>query len=174
MQGLIQLYTGDGKGKSTAAFGLAIRAAGRGFNVAVLQFLKNRITGELISIEKLDNISVHRVNMSPKFTWDMNEEELAELYGESKRGLEHAKALAASGEYSVIILDEFIHTIVKGYVSKEDVLDFFATRPKNVELVLTGRNAPDWLIEAADLCTEMRCIKHPFEKGIPARKGIEN
>lgn len=174
MQGLIQLYTGDGKGKSTAAFGLAIRAAGRGFKVAVVQFLKSRITGELITLEKIDEISVTRVNHSPKFSWDMNAEELAELHKESKAGLELAIQMANSGDYSVIIMDEFIHTIVLGYVSKEEVLAFFENRPKDVELVLTGRNAPDWLIEAADLCTEMKAIKHPFEKGIPARKGIEN
>lgn len=174
MKGLIQIYTGDGKGKTTAAFGLAIRATGRGFKVAIVQFLKSRDTGEVSFIRQHSNIDMFRVNSSEKFTWEMNNAELENVVAESREGFQQLKSLAFSNKYDLIILDEIIHSINKEYIGKDELLAFFAERPQNVELVLTGRDAPEWLIEAADLCTEMRCIKHPYEKGIPARIGIEN
>jgi ATP:corrinoid adenosyltransferase len=174
MTGLIQIYTGNGKGKTTAAFGLAIRANGRGFKVAIVQFLKSRDTGEVSFIRQNSNIDMFRVNTSEKFTWEMNPEELENVVAESRKGFEQIKSLTFSNKYDLIILDEIIHSINKEYIGKDELLAFFAERPKNVELVLTGRDAPEWLIEAADLCSEMRCIKHPYEKGIPARVGIEN
>lgn len=171
--GLLQVYTGDGKGKTTAAFGLAFRAYGRGFKVAVVQFMKTWITGEVQLAETLENFHIKRIDTSPKFTWEMNEAELEELRLEIRKGFEYVRNLVKENKYDLLVLDEINHIIIKEFVSKEEILEFIDSKPDTLEIVMTGRNAPDWLMEKADLVTEMKCIKHPFEKGIPARVGIE-
>jgi ATP:corrinoid adenosyltransferase len=171
--GLLQVYTGDGKGKTTAAFGLAFRAYGRGFKVAVVQFMKTWVTGEVQLAQTLENFHVKRIDTSPKFTWEMNEAELEELRLEIRKGFEYVRNLVKENKYDLLILDEINHIIIKEFVSKEEILEFIDSKPDTLEIVMTGRNAPDWLMEKADLVTEMKCIKHPFEKGIPARVGIE-
>ena len=171
--GLLQVYTGDGKGKTTAAFGLAFRAYGRGFKVAVVQFMKTWITGEVQLAETLENFHIKRIDTSPKFTWEMNEAELEELRLEIRKGFEYVRNLVKENKYDLLVLDEINHIIIKEFVSKEEIIEFIDSKPDTLEIVMTGRNAPDWLIERADLVTEMKCIKHPFEKGIPARVGIE-
>lgn len=171
--GLLQVYTGDGKGKTTAAFGMAFRAHGRGFKVGVVQFMKTRATGEVMLAQTLENFFVKRIDTSPKFTWDMNEAELVELKATIREGFFLICELVKAAEYDMLILDEFNHIIVQGFVTKEEVLELIDAKPDSMEIVMTGRNAPDWLMERADLVTEMKCIKHPFDKGIPARVGIE-
>jgi len=171
--GLLQVYTGDGKGKTTAAFGLAFRAYGRGFKVAVVQFMKTWVTGEVQLAETLENFHVKRIDTSPKFTWEMNEAELEELRLEIRKGFDYVRNLVKENKYDLLVLDEINHIIIKEFVSKEEILEFIDSKPDTLEIVMTGRNAPDWLMEKADLVTEMKCIKHPFEKGIPARVGIE-
>jgi len=171
--GLLQVYTGDGKGKTTAAFGLAFRAYGRGFKVAVVQFMKTWVTGEVQLAETLENFHIKRIDTSPKFTWEMNEAELEELRLEIRKGFEYVRNLVKENKYDLLVLDEINHIIIKEFVSKEEIIEFIDSKPDTLEIVMTGRNAPDWLIERADLVTEMKCIKHPFEKGIPARVGIE-
>jgi len=172
--GLIQVYTGDGKGKTTAAFGLAFRAHGRGFKVGVVQFMKTWVTGEVLLAESLQNFYMKRIDTSPKFTWEMNQTELQELKIEIRKGFEQVLNLVKENAYDVLILDEINHIINQNFVSKDEIMELLNSKPESMELVLTGRNAPDWLIDKADLVTEMKCIKHPFEKGIPARVGIEN
>ena len=171
--GLLQVYTGDGKGKTTAAFGLAFRAYGRGFKVAVVQFMKTWVTGEVQLAETLENFHIKRIDTSPKFTWEMNEAELEELRLEIRKGFDYVRNLVKENKYDLLVLDEINHIIIKEFVSKEEIIEFIDSKPDTLEIVMTGRNAPDWLIERADLVTEMKCIKHPFEKGIPARVGIE-
>ena len=171
--GLLQVYTGDGKGKTTAAFGLAFRAYGRGFKVAVVQFMKTWVTGEVQLAETLENFHIKRIDTSPKFTWEMNEAELEELRLEIRKGFEYVRNLVKENKYDLLVLDEINHIIIKEFVSKEEIIEFIDSKPDTLEIVMTGRNAPDWLIERANLVTEMKCIKHPFEKGIPARVGIE-
>ena len=171
--GLLQVYTGDGKGKTTAAFGLAFRAYGRGFKVAVVQFMKTWVTGEVQLAETLENFHIKRIDTSPKFTWEMNEAELDELRLEIRKGFDYVRNLVKENKYDLLVLDEINHIIIKEFVSKEEILEFIDSKPDTLEIVMTGRNAPDWLMEKADLVTEMKCIKHPFEKGIPARVGIE-
>ena len=171
--GLLQVYTGDGKGKTTAAFGLAFRAYGRGFKVAVVQFMKTWVTGEVQLAETLENFHIKRIDTSPKFTWEMNEAELEELRLEIRKGFEYVRNLVKENKYDLLVLDEINHIIIKEFVSKEEIIEFIDSKPNTLEIVMTGRNAPDWLMEKADLVTEMKCIKHPFEKGIPARVGIE-
>lgn len=171
--GLLQVYTGDGKGKTTAAFGLAFRAYGRGFKVAVVQFMKTWVTGEVQLAETLENFHIKRIDTSPKFTWEMNEAELEELRLEIRKGFDYVRNLVKENKYDLLVLDEINHIIIKEFVSKEEILEFIDSKPDTLEIVMTGRNAPNWLMEKADLVTEMKCIKHPFEKGIPARVGIE-
>lgn len=170
--GLTQIYTGDGKGKTTATIGMALRSLRLNFKVAVFQFMKGEKTGEIVTIEEL-GAEVHMLNAQNKFTWNMNEAELQVLRNECQDGLKKVKHMAASGEYDMIICDEIINAINSKLVSNEDVLDLIAVKNKHTELTLSGRNASPALMEAADLVSEIQCIKHPFEKGIPSRKGIE-
>jgi cob(I)alamin adenosyltransferase len=173
MKGLIHVYTGHGKGKTTAAFGLALRAAGRGMRVAVVQFLKSQDTGEVIAARTIDNIDVFRVNTSTKFSWNMTPDEINVMMTETRDGFERVRELALSGRYALLILDEFVHVVNRQYVEKEEVLSLFEIRPPALELVLTGRDAPAWLVDAADVCSDIRCVKHPYQDGTTARLGIE-
>lgn len=170
-QGLVQVYTGDAKGKSTAAFGLALRAAGHGFKVVIIQFMKTPDYGEHRSFQRLaPEIEVktfgrkgfiHRGGARP------------EDYEQAAAALTCAGKIMHSGEVDILILDEINNALYFGLLKEEEVLDFLRQRPAGVEVVLTGRNAPAGIIAVADLVTEMRQVKHPYEKGIKARKGIE-
>jgi len=175
--GLVQIYTGEGKGKTTAAFGLAVRAAGRGGKVLIYQFLKptSLELGERLAIEKSGlGITVDCLDTE----WDMfksfdDSDTLAKTRVEITGVLKKIAEMAAEREYDAIILDELVFCVAKGLARIEDVKKLIAGRDKAVEIVMTGRGASDELIELADLVTEMKKIKHPFDKGICARKGIE-
>ncbi len=170
-KGLVQVYTGDGKGKTTAAIGLAVRALGNDFKVRVIQFFKSELSGEVAPIQKLGaDVSIHNHQERP--SWTMNEEQEQKLKADSIDGWNIFKELIESGKYDLIILDEANHVLHRGYIAKEEVLDIL-DNAKHTEVVFTGRNAPEWLITRADLVTEMKMHKHPFEQKIPARKGIE-
>ncbi len=169
--GLVQIYTGDGKGKTTAALGLALRAAGYGMRTYIGQFMKGQDYGELtgarllapyLTIEQYGRPSfVHLHRASPEDVRLAHE------------GLEKARAAMRSGNYAIIVLDEVCVALHFGLLEIEEVLAFLEEKPEGVELVLTGRRAPEELIARADLVTEMREVKHPYRRGIPARKGIE-
>ncbi len=170
-KGLVQVYTGDGKGKTTAAIGLAVRALGNDFRVRVLQFFKSEISGEVMPLQKLGaEVSVH--NHQDRPSWTMNEAQEQQLKSDSVKGWSLFKELIESCNYDLIILDEANHVLHRGYVAEEEVLEVLK-KAKNTEVVFTGRNAPEWLIKRADLVTEMKMFKHPFQQKIPARKGIE-
>ncbi len=172
--GLIHIYTGDGKGKTTAALGLGIRACGSGMKVLLVQFLKNIHSSELEIIKKLEpDFEFIRGFSCAKFTWDMNSEELEQSSREAAEMLEQVKATVQKGEYDLVILDEILGVVSVKLLPVEAVLDFLRTKPEKVELVLTGRDAHEDLIKAADYVSEIRAVKHPFEKGITSRKGIE-
>lgn len=173
-KGFLQVYTGNGKGKTTAAFGQAFRAYGRGFKVGVVQFMKSWITGEVLLAEKLENFELIRIDTSTKFTWEMTPEELENLKQTVRKGFFELPKLIADNKFDLLVIDEFNHLLVQNFITKEEVLSFLDGKPETMELVLTGRNAPDWLIERADLVTEMKPLKHYFDKGVEARKGIEN
>jgi cob(I)alamin adenosyltransferase len=168
--GRIIINTGDGKGKTTAAFGVALRAAGHGLKTAVVQFLKGTWDyGETHALEALPNIELTRIGSG--FTWLADDPALPRSLAEQAWQL--ANELALSDRYDLLILDELNYAIAEGYVVVEDVLAMLATKPQRLSVVITGRNAPLELIEVADTVTEMRCVKHAFEKGVPARRGIE-
>ncbi|MBI3606359.1 MAG: cob(I)yrinic acid a,c-diamide adenosyltransferase [Nitrospirae bacterium] len=173
-RGLVLVYTGDGKGKTTAAFGLALRAAGRGFRVHVIQFIKGAMeTGEIDLIAKaLPSITVERVGKG--FTWRRDVVPTFEDHVAAARdGLARAREAVTAGTYQVVILDEINVALKKKLLETNDVLDVLDRRPNELHLVLTGRGAPTELIDRADLVTEMRCVKHPFQRGIPAQIGID-
>ena len=173
MFGLIHIYCGDGKGKTTAAVGLAVRCAGRGNKVLLVQFLKSRDSGELYSLAKLPDIEVMRGKESKKFTFQMNEEEKHALLIEHNKMFEQVLAKVKNGGYSLLILDEVIGALNAKVFEMPKLIEFLRHKPENLEVVLTGRNPAPELVEIADYVSEMRKVKHPMDKGIMAREGIE-
>lgn len=173
MFGLIHIYYGDGKGKTTAAVGLAVRCAGRGNKVLLVQFLKSRDSGELYSLAKLPDIEVMRGKESKKFTFQMNEEEKHALLIEHNKMFEQVLAKIKNGGYSLLILDEVIGALNAKVFEMPKLIEFLRHKPENLEVVLTGRNPAPELVEIADYVSEMRKVKHPMDKGIMAREGIE-
>lgn len=173
MFGLIHIYCGDGKGKTTAAVGLAVRCAGRGNKVLLVQFLKSRDSGELYSLAKLPDIEVMRGKESKKFTFQMNEEEKHALLIEHNKMFEQVLAKIKNGGYSLLILDEVIGALNAKVFEMPKLIEFLRHKPENLEVVLTGRNPAPEFVEIADYVSEMRKVKHPMDKGIMAREGIE-
>jgi len=169
MKGYVQVYTGDGKGKTTAALGLALRAAGAGLNVYIAQFVKGMEYSELNMISKLPNITLKQYGRDC-FIYKSPEDEDIKV---ALAGLKEAREMMCSGEYQVIILDEANIATYYNLFSVEDLLDFIRVKPEGVELVITGRRADPRIIEVADLVTEMKEIKHYYQHGVEARKGIE-
>lgn len=172
-KGLIQIYTGNGKGKTTAAVGLSVRAIGRGFNVYMIQFLKDRDTGELHTLSHFDNFKVFRFKSSRKFFWQMNDEEKDLLKKQLKEAYEFIVDVLKNNKCDLLILDEIMGVLHNNLYSIDDIIKLMDMKPEGMEMVMTGRNAPEELIERADLVTEMKLIKHPYEKGIKSRCGIE-
>ena len=172
--GLIHIYCGDGKGKTTAAMGLGMRAAGQNMKVLLTQFLKSNTTGELNSIEKLKEY-FHVVKGRPvgKFVWNMNDEEKAEAKEEHTKRFNEIIEKAIIENYDMLILDEIIATINIGFIELDRVIEFLNNKPSNLEVIMTGRDPKEELIELANYVSEIKCIKHPFNEGIPSRIGIE-
>jgi cob(I)alamin adenosyltransferase len=170
-KGLVQVYTGDGKGKTTAAFGLALRAVGRGLRVYVIQFIKGGFDyGELYVVDRLPNLTLKAFGRG-KFVMAKPPE--GEDVGFAREAFELAKKVVMSGEYDVVVLDEVNVALSLKLIGISEVLELVRGKPVHVEVVLTGRGAPEELVEVADLVTEMREVKHPYRKGVTARKGIE-
>ncbi|HAT4300301.1 TPA: cob(I)yrinic acid a,c-diamide adenosyltransferase [Clostridium perfringens] len=172
-EGYVQVYTGNGKGKTTAAMGLAFRAVGDGMEVKVVQFLKSWKTGELESAKRFDNLEILRFEKVKGFTWELNEEELAQLKSEVRVGFDFVKGLVENRGCDILILDEVMASISGGFIGEDEIVELIEKKPKDMELILTGRNVPEKIMEKADLITEMREIKHYYKKGVPAREGIE-
>lgn len=171
--GLIHIYCGDGKGKTTAAMGLALRAAGNGMQVAIVQFLKGQTSGELRSLELLPNITVIREQMSPKFTFQMNPDELDQTREVHSRYLHRALELAREGRCDMLILDELMGALSCGLIDEALLHELVDHKPEPLELVMTGRNPPQWLLDRADYVSEICKRKHPYDRGIAARLGVE-
>jgi cob(I)alamin adenosyltransferase len=173
--GMMFVYTGDGKGKTTAALGLALRALGRGMKVAIFQFIKSpqRTYGEKIALQKL---GVEMVQLGIGFTWTKTPEEHREAL---KLGWPQAKQAVLSGEYDLVILDELNNALaidkfpVDDVLPLQDVLETIRNRPKHVHLVITGRDAKEEICAEADLVSVIQPDKHYYDKGVPAIRGIE-
>jgi len=170
-KGLLIVFTGNGKGKTTAALGMAMRAAGHGMKVLILQFIKGAwIYGELRSLEKMQEIEIKPLGSG--FTW--KKENLEEDRRLAKAGWEETVSEIERGYYDMIVLDELNVVLSYGLLPGEMVVDALANRTTGVHIVVTGRNAPGELIAIADLVTEMKELKHPFrDRGLKAGKGIE-
>ncbi len=170
MKGYVQVYTGDGKGKTTAAFGLAMRAYGAGLNVYIAQFVKGMKYSELETFKLLsEHIHIKQYGRGCFIYGDPTEEDITA----AKNALREVREIMLSGKYQIIILDEANIATYYKLFSVDDLLDLIRERPENVELVITGRRADPRIIEAADLVTEMKEIKHYYNKGVVAREGIE-
>lgn len=172
-KGLIHIYTGEGKGKTTAAFGLAMRAAGHDKKVLIMQFLKSikKDSGE-IALAKKFNIKVIKFKEQTSPLFD-SKVKLSELRMSIKKAINVSVKEIKSNSYDLIIMDEFNTLLSNGFATIEDVNNLLEVKPERLELVFTGRGAPKELIKIADYVTEMKMIKHPFNSGVKARKGIE-
>ena len=169
-RGLLVVYTGKGKGKTTAALGIVFRALGRGLKVAVVQFIKGKWkTGERTFAEKIPELTF--LVMGLGFTWESDD--ISRDKEAARAAWQRAAEIITAGEHAIVVLDELTYVISYDFVSLEEILAVLGARPQHVNVVVTGRNAPDELVAMADLVTEMKSIKHPFEKGIPAKPGID-
>jgi len=173
-KGLVIVYTGHGKGKTTAALGLAMRASGHGLRVLMVEFIKSgERYGEHIAAEKLDS-NFEIVSLGKGYVGIPTDKRPREEHERAAaNALEYAETRMNSGDYDMVILDEINIAIHLGLLDVERVLSLIRNRPLHVHLVLTGRDAPKEIIDEADLVTEMKLIKHPFDKGVKAQKGIE-
>lgn len=190
-QGLIQVYTGNSKGKSTASFGLTLRAVGHGFKVYIIQFMKGAsYYGELFGVQRLyPDVKIRQYGRACAYAAQIRQgeqqctgcgscfigkgEATQEDIEIARLGLKHAEEIITSDEYDIVILDEINNALFFDLLTIDEVLPVLNKKPPLVELILTGRNAFPEIIEKADLVTEMVQIKHPYEKGIPSRRGIE-
>ncbi len=169
--GTVQVYTGDGKGKTTAALGQAFRASGHGFKIIVIQFMKGQIKyGEIEAVKHIPGFTIEQYGLPTFVDKDNPSKEDVEL---AKKGFERAKEVILSNEYDMVVLDEANVALDYCLIKLDDVIDLIKNKPPNLELILTGRYAPDEILEIADLVTKTNEIKHHYQKGIQAREGIE-
>lgn len=171
--GHIQVYTGDGKGKTTAAMGLAFRAAGWGLDVAICQFLKGRECGERNSAALLPGLSFHRFMETVSFAGEMSPGEFGAFRDRSRIEFDTFRKWIAACSADLVILDEIFAPLHAGIIIEDELVSLLDKKPPHAEWVLTGRAAPASVVERADLVTEMGEIKHYFTSGVSARKGIE-
>jgi cob(I)alamin adenosyltransferase len=168
--GIVVVYTGNGKGKTTAALGLAWRALGRNLPVAIVQFIKGKWkTGERSFAETLPQLTFRVMGLG--FTWDSDD--LSRDAAAAKAAWAESRAFIAAGAHAVVILDELTYALNYGFVATAELVEALQARPRHVSVVITGRNAPDELLAVADLVTEMKSLKHPFEQGKKALPGID-
>jgi len=172
-KGLIQVYTGDGKGKSTAAIGQAVRAAGHGYKVGFVSFFKDPEVfgyGEYESLRKLGIETFLLAKKHPHFYDKIN---LAEIREECLNGVELIKELFQDKSWDMLVLDEINITVRDGFLKEGEVLSLLEAKPEKLELVITGRGAAERILDKADLVSEIKEVKHPYEQGITSREGIE-
>jgi cob(I)alamin adenosyltransferase len=170
IKGLIQVYTGDGKGKTTAALGLSLRAAGRNMKVLIVQFMKKWDYGELHSVKLIPNITLETFG-TKEFIYKGKAKKID--YEEAEKAFSFGIEGMQSGDYDIVIFDELNMALYYELLDLKEVVENLKGKPDNVEVVITGRKVPEEIIEIADLVTEMKEIKHPYQKGIKARMGIE-
>nr|MBQ6241701.1 cob(I)yrinic acid a,c-diamide adenosyltransferase [Lachnospiraceae bacterium] len=173
MNGLIHIYCGENKGKTTASVGLSVRAAGAGKKVLFTQYLKRGDSAELGAMRLIPGIRILVCDKPYGFIWTMDDEEKARAHADFTGLFEEAVRIAAEEEYDLLVLDEILGAIACGMVPEDAVIRFLQEKPAGLEVVLTGRDPSPALVDLADYVTEMKKIKHPFDKGVPARKGIE-
>ncbi|MCX7715576.1 MAG: cob(I)yrinic acid a,c-diamide adenosyltransferase [Clostridia bacterium] len=170
-KGLIHIYCGNGKGKTTAAVGLAARCAGSGGDVLFFQFLKDNTSSEREILKKIDRVTLLDGLSKVKFSFAMNESEMQQAKRFYTEKME--EIIKESEKYRLLVMDEIIAAANKGFIDEDRLVEFLKNKPYMLEVVLTGRNPSERLVDIADYVSEIKKIKHPFDKGIKARKGIE-
>lgn len=170
---MIHVYYGDGKGKTTAAAGLAARAAGSGMKVMFVQFLKTEFSGEREILRGCENVTLTTCPLELKFTFDMTEQEKQQTAVMFRKLFDSTASTALSDRYGMVVFDEIFDVINENMIAESKVFEFTANAPKSLEIVMTGHNPPQRFIDSADYVTEFKKIKHPYDKGVAARKGIE-
>lgn len=173
MKGMIHIYCGDGKGKTTAATGLAVRAAGTGMHVMFSRFLKNEYSGELKILDEIPQIDVIHLEKSYGFYQSLNEDEKAEMTVMYRKLWDDVEEKAKSGRYEMLVIDELMAAYNYGILEADRVHRFLEMKPENLEIVMTGRNPSEELMAYADYISEIKKIRHPFDRQVTARKGIE-
>ena len=169
MKGYVQVYTGNGKGKTTASIGLAVRAAGAGLRVFIIQFMKNGIYSEINALKRFDNIFVEQYGAGQFVKGKPSDAERDKC----RQGYKRLCSIIEAGKHNLVIADEANTACLCGLLSEEDLLHLIDIKPQHIELILTGRGAPAAVIDRADLVTELREIKHYYQQGVVARVGIE-
>lgn len=170
---MLHIYYGNGKGKTTAAVGLAIRAAGQGLNVLFVQFLKSEDTGERYLMREIENIDLTPCPLSIDFTYNMTEPQKAQTGKVFKELFDNSVKLALTRKYDMLILDEIFSAIQAGMLTESQLAAFLADAPKNLEIVLTGHNPSKHILDMGDYVSHIIKERHPYDKGLNARKGIE-
>ena len=170
---MIHIYYGDGKGKTTAAVGLAARAAGNNMRVMFVQFLKTDSSGERLSLEKLDTVTLTPCPRELKFTFEMDEQEKQQAANMYRGLFDRSVAAALAQRFDMIIFDEIFDAVNEGMLNEAEVFEFIANAPSSMEIVMTGHDPSQRFLEAADYVTEFKKIKHPFDSGVSGRIGIE-
>lgn len=171
--GLVHIYTGDGKGKTTAALGLCFRAAGYGYSCAIIQFLKGRETGEKFSCARMDPAIVFEQYGTEDFVFNESSETAEKQKACAEQGIERAREIILSGRFDLVVLDEIVTLPALKICNEEKVIQLVELKRGGTELVLTGRGAGGELLRRADLVTEMKEVRHYYSSGVHARKGIE-
>ena len=173
MKGLIHIYCGEGKGKTTSAMGLASRFCGTGEKVLIFQFLKQNISSERKSFCKLSNVTLLKGYSEVKFVKNMTEAEKMAAKAYYNKKFAEIADIVKQDEYKMLVLDEMMAAVNYGFVEEDRLIEFLKEKPEELEVVMTGRNPSEEICEMADYITEMKKIKHPYDRGIRARKGIE-
>lgn len=171
--GLTHIYCGNGKGKTTASLGIVLRSIGCKFNIVITQFLKDNDSHELDVLRTFDNVTIISGKGVNGFTKFMKDSDLEKVTNIQNEHLKQAIDLCNSGKCDVLVLDEIIGAVNNKTVDYEMLVDFLKNRPENIEVIMTGRNPKEELIEIADYVSEVNKVKHPFDKGIAAREGVE-
>ena len=171
--GLVHIYCGNGKGKTTASVGAAVRAAGNGKTVLIKRFLKNDHSGEVEALKQIPGITVLPCTRQFGFSWKMKQEKKEEAKKYYGKELEKAWKMALDQEIDMLVLDEAVGACTLGFIEEERLLELIGSKPEKLEVILTGRNPSETLLAVADYVTEMVMRAHPYTRGIPARKGIE-
>lgn len=171
--GFLHIYCGDGKGKTTAAMGLAIRAAGAGMRVHIVQLLKGSDTAELSVLRSIPGITLERCDRNYGFVWNMTDSDKADITKCHNLLLEKGYSLVRSGETDMLLIDEFNAAYRHGLLDRAAAEKFLTEKPGTAELVITGREPAKIFVDSADYVSEIKCVKHPYQNGVTARRGIE-
>jgi len=173
-KGMVHVYYGDGQGKTCAAVGLAIRACGGGNKVLFMQFIKNGLSGELTALKRItENVEVMECKPCDKLLFDMNEHERAQVALEQHDAFLRLIGKIKTASYDLLVLDEVLEAVKLGMISVNELLEFLGEKPEHLEVVLTGHEIFQELLERADYVSEIIKVKHPYDKGTEARKGVE-